>query len=120
MTTQKMIVKMPCTVKHPFVAQVTKLDAKSLYFITRIMPELSKLISLHSEILKTQKVIQVSKKLEINGFTVEIHEALESYLNTLFYEYHTLVPEFCEKYPSNDTDKLYYTEREYIRYIVSL
>ena len=103
-----------------FVKQVTKLDSKSLYFLTRTMPELSKLISMHSEILKTQKVIQVSKKLEINGFTVEIHEALESYLNTLFYDYHKLVSDFCDTYLYDDTDKLYHTEREYIKYIVSL
>ena len=118
MTTQKMIVKMPCTVKPP-VTQVTKLDAKSLYFITRIMPELSKLISLHSEILKTKKVLLVSNKLD-NELTVEIQDVVQPYLNTLFYEYRKLVHNFCEKYPSNDTDKLYHTEREYIRYIVSL
>jgi hypothetical protein len=113
----KPIEKLPCPI---FVKPVTKLDSKSLYFITRTMPELSKIISLHSEILKTQKVIRESNKLEINGLTVEIQEALKSYLTTLFYEYHKLVTEFCDKYPCDDTDNLYYSERQYITYIVSL
>ena len=59
MTTQKMIVKMPCIRKEP----PTKLDSKSLYFVTRILPRVTAVNQLKEELNRVQNALSQLEKV---------------------------------------------------------